>query len=163
MCTTPGEPFRRISSQLAGFCAVAQKLRPVWWVKFHSYGFYQIHSGRMLYRVENDALTGIEELSRVTVSNSFPSQFFQVAVLVNGLTLFVGLRSLNWDGLVANRAQQRWRLRPENARQKRRESEWHRSRPHGDGSNFTRSTFKFRLINFNFMKSECGKYFSECS
>ena len=97
-------------------------------------------------RVEKDAWTGVEELSRIAVSNPFPSQFFQVAVLVNGLALFVGPRSLNWDGLVANRAQQRWRLRPENARQKRRESEWHRSRPHGDGSNFTGSDVKPLLL-----------------
>ena len=136
------------------------RTRTVSCVKFHGCGFDQIHSGRMC-RVEKNAWTGIEGLSRVTVSNPFPSQFFQVAVLVNGLTVFVGLRSLNGNGLVANRAQQRWRLRPENARQKRRESEWHRSRPHGDASNFTRSTSQFRRISF--MKSGCGKCFSECS
>jgi hypothetical protein len=51
-----------------------------------------------------DALTETEERSCVTVSNAFPSQFFKVAVLMNGLTVFVGLRSLNCDRPLANRA-----------------------------------------------------------
>ena len=95
-----------------------------------------------LCRVEKKALSSINGLSGVTVSNSFPSQFFKVAVLVNGLAVFVGVGGLNGDGLFANRAQQRWRLRVENAGQKRRKSEWHTSRPHGDGHNFTRSALK---------------------
>jgi hypothetical protein len=57
-----------------------------------------------LCRVEKEAWIGIEEFSGVTVSNSFPSQFFKVAVLMHGLAVFVGVGSLNWDGLFANRA-----------------------------------------------------------
>jgi hypothetical protein len=51
-----------------------------------------------------DALRKAEERSCVTVSNALPSQFFKVAMLVNGLTVFVGLRSLDCDRLPANRA-----------------------------------------------------------
>jgi len=152
--------------------------------KFRGCGFYQIHSGRKLCRGEKDALTGTEEHSGVTVSNSFPSQFFKVAVLVNGLTVFVGLRSLNWDRPLANRAQQRWRLRPESARPKKRKSEWHTSTPprranrtsgvpgngpadrRGPSIQFSKAQpFDPELGESPFIKvtkSECGKYFSGC-